>query len=92
MQENKETTYPEIITLISRYGDTYTLTKLNENLYKANLGEYYRIGYKNDFGGDIEFVDPSGGPFINVGCDIKGREVTSIISDKELGILIGFKG
>lgn len=84
---------PEIITLTSRDNDKYTLIKVNEDLYKASLGDYCRIGYKNEYGGDIQFVDPSGGPFIEVDTVLVdvGRKVKSITDTKESGILIEFK-
>ena len=54
---------------INRYGDTITFQYINENQIQMLGGQYYRTGYSQD-GKQIEFVDPSGGPFISVGTDI----------------------
>lgn len=82
----------EIIQFTSRKGDKYSLTKLNENLYKANLGEYLRYGYSDKNCTEISFVDPNGGPFIGVNrvFPYNGRVVKRIISNKD-GTLIEFE-
>ncbi len=53
----------------NRYGDTITFQYINENQIQMLGGQYYRTGYSQD-GEQIEFVDPSGGPFISIGTDI----------------------
>lgn len=67
----------------NRYGDLYRFKKLSENTF-AIAGElkYWRFGGKEGQRGidmsDLGFVDPSGGPFIQVGSTIEGRVVKSI--------------
>ena len=54
----------------NRYGDVFTF-ELNErgNIdWKGNF-EYVRCGFKDNLK-DITMVDPSGGPYIDIGCDM----------------------
>jgi hypothetical protein len=67
----------------NRYGDEYTFEKVDENIYTI-VGDlkYWRYGGREgqeqmDFS-DLGFVDPSGGPFIEVGMKIEGRKITKI--------------
>ena len=67
----------------NRNGTEYKFEKLEDNLYTI-VGEfdYWRYGSKPnaktvDFA-DLEFVDPSGGPFINIGYQIENRKVIKI--------------
>ena len=67
----------------NRYGDEYSFNKVNENTYTI-VGDlkYWRYGGREgqeqmDFS-DLGFVDPSGGPFIEVGMKIGGRKITKI--------------
>ncbi len=67
----------------NRYGDTYCFEKVSENIYtiKGDL-KYWRYGGREgqaelDFS-DLGFVDPSGGPFIEIGMKIDGRKVKKI--------------
>jgi hypothetical protein len=67
----------------NRYGDEYTFEKVDENTYTI-VGDlkYWRYGgregqEKMDLG-DLGFVDPSGGPFIELGMNIEGRKVNRI--------------
>lgn len=53
---------------INRYGDKITFQYINENQIQMLGGDYYRTGYNEDE--TIDFVDPSGGPFIQVGTDL----------------------
>lgn len=53
---------------INRYGDEIIFKKINENQIQMIGGQYYRTGYNEDE--TINFVDPSGGPFIQVGTDL----------------------
>lgn len=69
----------------NRYGDEYSFNKVDENTYTI-VGDlkYWRYGGKEgqsemDFS-DLGFVDPSGGPFINIGYPIEGRFVKRIRS------------
>lgn len=54
---------------INRYGDEIIFKEINENQIEMIGGQYYRTGYNED-GKSIMFVDPSGGPFIQVGTDL----------------------
>ena len=53
---------------INRYGDAIIFKEINENQIQMIGGNYYRTGYDQD--GTINFVDPSGGPFIQEGTDL----------------------
>jgi hypothetical protein len=84
----------------NRYGDEYTFESVDENTYtiKGDL-KYWRFGGREgqeqmDLS-DLGFVDPSGGPFIEVGMKIEGREIVNISAaddlDNEPKILFGVK-
>jgi hypothetical protein len=67
----------------NRYGEEYEFKKIDENTYTI-VGDlkYWRYGgregqEKMDFN-DLGFVDPSGGPFIELGMSIGGREINNI--------------
>jgi hypothetical protein len=67
----------------NRHGDEYTFEKVNENTYTI-VGDlkYWRYGGREgqaqmDFS-DLGFVDPSGGPFIQVGTSIEDRKINRI--------------
>ncbi len=67
----------------NRHGDEYSFEKVSENTFtiKGDL-KYWRYGGREgqermDFS-DLGFVDPSGGPFIEVGMKIGGRKITKI--------------
>ena len=53
----------------NRQGDTIVFEKLDDNTVKMSGFQYYRTGFYED-GSKIEFVDPSGGPFISVGMNL----------------------
>lgn len=67
----------------NRNGTEYKFEKLEDNLYTivGNL-DYWRYGGKPNASTfdytDLEFVDPSGGPFISIGYQIEGRKVIKI--------------
>jgi hypothetical protein len=74
---------------INRYGDKIIFKEINENQIQMLGGEYYRMGYEQD--GTINFVDPSGGPFIQVGTELgkyfrddQSRIVKSIESNEKI--------
>ena len=52
---------------INRYGDEIIFKKINENQIEMIGGEYFRVGSQDN---QIQFVDPSGGPFIQIGTDL----------------------
>jgi len=78
----------------NRYGDEIIFKEINKNQIEMIGGEYYRTGLDQD--GTINFVDPSGGPFIQVGTELgryfnddQSRIVKSIIvEDKKIHIEI----
>lgn len=53
---------------INRYGDRIIFKEINENQIEMIGGSYYRTGYNQDE--TINFVDPAGGPFIQIGTDL----------------------
>ena len=56
------------VSYTNRYGDEIIFKEINENQIQMLGGDHYRIGYNEDE--TIDFVDPSGGPFIQVGTDL----------------------
>lgn len=67
----------------NRYGNEYEFVQIDENTYTI-VGDlkYWRYGGREgqtemDFD-DLGFVDPSGGPFIELGSQIQRRTVTGI--------------
>ena len=69
--------FPKIINLYNRYREKTYLEQIEDNKYKIICSEYIRIGYPsgtsvenmvNTFGYD--FIDPSGGPFMQVGHEL----------------------
>ena len=69
----------------NRYGDEYNFKQVSENTYTI-VGDlkYWRYGGREgqeqmDFS-DLGFVDPSGGPFIEIGMKIEGRKINRIRS------------
>jgi hypothetical protein len=55
---------------INRYGDEIIFKEINNNQIEMIDGECYRFGYQNNQDNQIQFVDPSGGPFIQIGTDL----------------------
>lgn len=73
----------------NRYGDEYTFEKVNDNSYTI-VGDlkYWRFGGREgqeqmDMT-NLGFVDPSGGPFIQLGMLIEGRKIINIRADGNL--------
>lgn len=72
MQEDK-------IRLPNRYNEEVYLEKIAGNIYKLIMSKnlIYRVGFgKNN---EYNFIDPHGGPFIEVGGDLPVGKVKSII-------------
>ena len=72
----------------NRYGDEYSFEKVSEGVYTI-VGDlkYWRYGGREgqeqmDFT-DLGFVDPSGGPFIELGMKIEGRKIQRIRAEGE---------
>ena len=61
----------KVICLRSRYGEVHKLVRIGEKSSHLFLfvpaSNCYRIGYKDKEMKVIEFIDPSGGPYIKVG-------------------------
>jgi hypothetical protein len=53
----------------NRYGDTIVFEKLDDNTIKMSGYQYSRSGFNED-GSKIQFIDPSGGPYIGVGMNL----------------------
>lgn len=72
--------------LDNRYGDLIQLVKQDGNIYllDGDLG-YMRVGYNDDK--SINFVDPSGGPFMRVGAEWDDFTIEAINSIVNVGFL-----
>lgn len=60
----------------SRYGDTWVFEEIGSGL-KFVPPPYTRIGFDND-PKVLSFIDPPGGPFIQVGDIIEGKRISGI--------------
>lgn len=73
------------ILLKSRYGEIHKLKRIGGNTSRlflfAPVDDYYRLGYEENSDNNLNFVDPSGGPFIQKGAMIDGFIVKSISID-----------
>lgn len=84
------------ILLRSRYNEIHRLERIGESNSHLFLfvpaDDYYRVGLKEDKKDNYDFVDPSGGPFIKVGCKLSciNKVVKSITKSKD-GITIEFE-
>ena len=74
--------------LTSRYGETWELDPIEGGYLWSNVPDHTRFGlFPED--DDICFVDPPGGPFLEVGGEIIPGEVIIKIKDQhESGVLI----
>jgi hypothetical protein len=76
-------------TMKNRYGNEYHFEQIDENTYTI-VGDlkYWRygglVGQEEMNFDNLGFVDPSGGPFIELGSQIEGRTVIGIraVADK----------
>lgn len=60
------------IKLSNRYGDKNKLVQESDKIWRLELAtNYYRVGIIEGKDNEFSFVDPSGGPFISVGGNIK---------------------
>lgn len=90
MPKNKDT-----IVIKSRYGDIHKLERIGGEdsclFLFIPASEYTRIGYNKD--GSYAFIDPSGGPMIELGDYIKEADAIVDLIDwtVEQGYIIGFK-
>lgn len=81
----------------NRNGDEYWFNQIDENRWQFGMTEgcfsmkHCRVGGKEgqkdiDYN-DLEFFDPSGGPFVSVGSKLFGKEIIKLASN-DLGFLI----
>ncbi len=56
-------------TYYNRYGDIIVFEKINDDTVKMYGYNYSRSGFNED-GSKIQFIDPSGGPYIGVGMNL----------------------
>lgn len=76
--------------LPNRYGDLVQLVKQDGNLYLLNGDlDYMRVGYNEDK--TINFVDPSGGPFLRVGAKWDDFIIETIEAIANVGFLFTLK-
>lgn len=76
--------------LPNRYGDLVQLVKQDGNLYLLNGDlDYMRVGYNEDK--TINFVDPSGGPFLRVGAKWDDFTIETIEATANVGFLFTLK-
>lgn len=73
----------EIIKLYNRYNDKVYLEHLDGNKWalkgEDNVFLYCRIGFADADNKTIDFVDPSGGPFLAIGGRVKdNKRIVSI--------------
>lgn len=73
----------------NRYGDEYNFELVSEGVYTI-VGDlkYWRFGGREGQSGidftNLGFVDPSGGPFIQIGMVIESRKIRRIRADGDL--------
>lgn len=53
--------------------------------------EHYRVGFNTDWKTDLIFVDPPGGPFINIGYKTENVEVTNLFYEEGKGFKVKLK-
>ena len=72
--------------LNNRYGDLVQLIKQDGNIYLLDGDlDYMRVGYNDDK--SINFIDPSGGPFMRVGAEWDDFTIEAINSITNVGFL-----
>lgn len=76
----------EKIELPNRYGNKNYLKLIpgTTNKYELVFDDascYYRIGKDND--GNLAFIDPEGGPMIDVGCSFGDKKLVKLEEDLE---------
>lgn len=85
----------DIIDIKSRYGDIHKLERIGGEdsclFLFIPTSEYTRIGYNED--GSYAFIDPSGGPFLQVGDTVEelDRTIKSICQSPDRGYIIEFE-
>ena len=66
--------------LIGHGNKSTKFIKDHDDIYKIDFGrkEHYRVGFETDWKVDPIYVDPPGGPFINVGYKTDNVEVIKL--------------
>lgn len=72
------------MNLKSRYGDTWELEEIDGGL-KFTLPPYTRVGFD---GNVLSFIDPPGGPFLQVGDTLDGKRKITGIEDYNSYVII----
>ena len=77
------------MNLKSRYGDTWELEEIECGYLWKNIPDHTRFGLFPDAHEDLCFIDPPGGPFLEVGREITPGEIIIGIHDNtESGVII----
>lgn len=78
----------KIIKIPAGYGYVHTLEHIDGNLWQfkpdpKSGGGYRLIGFEGEHSvnHNVYALDPSGGPFMSIGCKIEGRTIKSIQSN-----------
>jgi hypothetical protein len=58
------------VNYYNRYNDKLVFKQTDEETVVLEGAKYFRVGYDTD-DKTIEFVDPSGGPYLNVGTNLR---------------------
>ena len=79
--------FPVNQVLQNRYGDEYKFVRLCDDMYHID-GKltHWRVG-RSETTGEIEYVDPSGGPFIKLGTKIGDQPVTKIHQQQDNNVV-----
>ena len=84
------------IPLYNRYNDNLYLENIKDNNWVLKAKDpddlsYMRIGFTDASHEVIDFIDPSGGPFMEVGNSIEGKEITGITHKVGTGFILTLK-
>lgn len=71
------------MTLKSRYGETWELSEIPGGYLWKDIPAYTRFGLFPDSEDEYCFIDPPGGPFLEVGREIRPGEVIVTILENE---------
>lgn len=82
--------FPVNQVLQNRYGDEYKFVRLCDDMYRID-GKltHWRVGL-SETADEIEYVDPSGGPFIKLGMKIGDQPVTKIVHQQQDNNVVTF--
>lgn len=75
--------------LKSRYGDTWELEEIEDGYLWKSIPDYTRFGTFPDTDKEFCFIDPPGGPFLEIGREImEGETIIGIYTLDESGVII----